>query len=189
MKTLKSFAQRVKEQAAKKVEEEVKAAANPELSKLQQELKTRELELNRYKKQLAEIEKVKAELEQYKNQTQKEKVTQAIKAELAATAKKLNVKESALEDVVGLLEGKFQYTQDGKVLPALPEGSEPVEPEQFISQWLENKPHFIQPPQAQPAGIKPVAQGVKPAAQPSQGNPLSANSINQLLGTGAMYKK
>ena len=189
MKNIKSFAQRVKEQAAKKVAEETKAASNPELSKLQQELRARELELSKTAKKLAEVEKLRAELEQFREQTTKERITSALRAELAKTAKKLNVTDSALDDVVGLLENKFQYTPEGKVLPVLPEGSEPVEAEQFVAQWLEGKSHFVAPPPAQPAGIKPAPQGPK-AAQPVQNAPvLSAASMNQKLGVGALYKK
>jgi hypothetical protein len=196
MKQLKSFSQRVKEQAAKKAAQETLATANPELAKLQEALNAKEKELNSFKNKVKELErskidleKTKTELEQFRDLTQKEKVAQAIHSELVNTAKKLNVKESALEDVVGLLSSKFQYTPEGKVLPTLPEGSDPVETEQFVSQWLENKAHFVQPPAAQPAGIKPAAQGVKPVPTQPTGDPLSAAALNQRMGAGALFKR
>lgn len=188
-KSLKSFAERVKEQAAKKAEQESKAASNPELAKLQEALRAKEIEVNRYKKQLLELEKSKAELEQFRELTTKEKRTAAIRDELSKTAKKLKVKDSALEDVLGLLEGKFQFTPEGSVVPTLPEGSEALDTETFVSQWLENKSHFIQPPSAQPAGVRPTPQGAKPTVTQAQGDVLSAASIKSLLGSSALYNK
>jgi hypothetical protein len=187
MKKIKSFAEKLKAQSNKQFE----TKSNPEVEKLNAAIRSKDYELSKYKKQLAEIEKVKAELEQYKESTTKERVSQAIKAELVKTAKKLNVKDSALDDVIDLLQNKFVYNQeDNKVLPSIPEGAEPVDTEQYISQWLENKNHFIQPPAAQPANVKPSPQGVKTPAQPNvSGNALSSATINAMLGIGSLYKK
>lgn len=142
---------------ARSVKEKSKetAAQSPEVQKLTQGLTQKETELKKYQKELEALKKEKQELLDFKNQMVKEKETGKIKSELVKTAKKLNIKESALDDVVDLTINKFTLKED-KVLAPGQSAEEFIEPEVFMTKWLEGKDHYIQPTAAAPAKLPPV---------------------------------
>jgi len=190
MKQFKSFAKSLKEKASNSVKVKVKEVAekNPEFDKLSSALKQKEAEARKLKQELDAISKERQELSLYKQATLKEKESFAIRDQIAKTAKKLNVRETAIGDVMDLLEKDFKL-QDGKIFIESGVEGEVVDSEQYIGQWLQTKEHFIQPVAAQSAKITPTPQGPLPAKKQEADSASLAGSLNSLLGLKQTTKR
>lgn len=137
---------------------------------LQKELREKKMELEKFRKEQAELLKKQEELLAFQSQVSKEKETAIIRAEVAKVAKKLNIKESALDDIFGLVSSKFKVQGDAVFSEEIKEedGKQvavPIDAETFMSSWIEGKDYYVQPPQAQPSGIPPVQSGPKPTVK------------------------
>jgi uncharacterized membrane protein YgaE (UPF0421/DUF939 family) len=186
MKQFKSFAQSLKQKASTKVKEEI--TKNPEVEKLSFTIKQKENEVKKMKMEFENLAKERQELLAFKEQSIKEKESYAIRSELSKAARKLNVRDTALDDVVGLLETKFKVT-DGKVYAQGPEEGSIIEPEQFLGEWLQTKEHFIQPTAAPSAKVTPAPQGPLPAKKPETTGGSLAENINNRLGLKSIPKR
>lgn len=142
------------------------------LKSLQKELREKKMELEKFRKEQAELLKKQEELLAFQSQVSKEKEVAIIRAEVAKAAKKLNVKESAFDDIFGLVGSKFKVQGDEVFSEEIKEedGKQvtvPVDAETFMSSWISGKDYYVQPPQAQPSGIPPVQGGMKPTVKPA----------------------
>lgn len=140
---------------------------------LQKQLREKKSEVDKIKKLNEELMKKQEELLMFQKNAIKEKETIAIRTEISKVAKKFNVKDSAIEDVIGLVGPKLKVQgdvvffenhreEDGKPI------TEAVEVESFFGNWIEGKDYFIQTQQARPSGITPVPSGPKPVVKKEQ---------------------
>lgn len=149
------------------------------------ELREKKRELEASKKATEELKKKQDELLAFQTQTMKEKEMAAIKGEITKVAKKLNIKETALEDIFGLVSSKFKVQGESVFSEQIKEedGKQeivPVDAETFMTSWIEGKDYYVQPPQAQPSGIPAVSSGPKPivktpVANNRHGTPVFSN--------------
>lgn len=122
---------------------------------MQNQLKSKEAELARLRK---EIEETKALV----SNKDKERDTILIKQHLEKIAKKLNVRDSVLEDVLDKVAAKF-VIKDSKAIPV---ENPDMDPEKFLSDWLQPKADaFIAPAVATSTGATPHATGPLPVKQ------------------------
>lgn len=164
----------VSEKAAKQPEQKqdgqaapVQTLDNQTVKTAQKQLREKQLEIEKLRKAHEEVLKKQEELLAFQAQAIREKENNVIRNELQKVAKKLNVRESAFEDVLGLVGSKFKVQDDAIFIESQKEEDgkpivEHVDPETFMGSWLQGKEHFVQPPQAQPSMVSPVASGPKP---------------------------
>lgn len=130
------------------------AKDSPELSNVSKTLQARE-------KELAALKKEKEDLEKARTQALKEKEELFVRGELTKTAKKLNVRENAIEPVLSLIGSKFS-AQEGKVVFAdKPES----DLESVMKEWLGDKDYFLAPQVAPSAGLTPNPSGPLPSKE------------------------
>lgn len=174
--------------------EEVKSAATPsvDVSKtFQKQLREKNLEFEKLKKEHLELAKKQEELLAFQAQALKEKENNIIRSEISKVAKKYNVKETALEDVIGLVGPKLKVQGEVAFHELIKEedGKQVIEPqdvEGFVSSWLSGKDHYIQSQQAKPSGISPVPAGPKPIIK---NEPQTNKHGKQLFSTEEFFKK
>lgn len=145
MKHYKNLASELKRRASQGAKD------SPEVSNLSKTLQAREKELAALKKEKEDLEKARAE-------ALKEKESLFVKGELTKTAKKLNVRDNAIEPVLSLIGGKFAL-QEGKVVFA--ENPE-ADLETAVKEWLGDKDYFLAPQVAPSAGLTPNPTGPLP---------------------------
>lgn len=169
MKTYSIFGKQIKQKIEQNVKGTVASKDSSELLALKKQIREKE---QLYKKLETDHEALKKEREalvSFQQEVVREKETSAITSELVKTAKKLNVRETAVDDVIGLVSKKFKLQQDGRVVLPIEKEQDGVkvieeqEPEAFLSSWLKDKEHFVQPPAAQPAKVPAVQNSMKPA--------------------------
>lgn len=120
-------------------------------------------EHNKLMKEFETLKQEREQLFQFRESVSKEKKDIKIKSELSKIAKELNVKDSAMEDVISLVKDKFAISEDEKIFVAGKETDNDAV--QFMSSFLEGKDHFIQPVAAQPAKVPPVVNQPKQNVQ------------------------
>lgn len=124
------------------------------------------LAVNRAKSLEAKAKKLEAEIAERDKQIEserKQKEQYFITNELKSLAKKLNVKESAVEDVLGLVSNKFAL-KDGSVF-AVDANDTETDAEKYLGSWLASKEHYLAPTVAQGTGANPFPTGPLPAKQ------------------------
>lgn len=136
-------------------------------------------EATKVKQELEDLKSVKAKIEQEKN-------SYIINSELVKTARKVNVRDTALDDVVSLLAGKLTL-DNGKVIPV----EKPATAlEDYIKEWVGTKEHYLAPTAAPSTGASPVPASQLPVQQPVELDPGSVESLtNFARHLGGFLKK
>lgn len=143
-----------------------------EATLIKNQLRERDSELARIRKQLAE-------LEQARDGAIKDREHYVINNELVKAARKLNVKETAVDDIVSLVAGKVAF-KDGKVIPV---EKPDTDLEGYLKDWLGAKEHFLAPTAAPGTGAPPVAASPLPPAQELDlGTPEGLSALARSFG-------
>lgn len=154
------------------------ASNSAEVSNLSNTLKARDKELAALKKEKEELEKARQEAQQAKDYL-------FVKTEVGKIAKKLNVRDNAVEPVLSLLSNKFSVKDNSVIVTEAPES----QLEDMMKEWLADKDYFLAPQTAPSANITPGATGPLPVPQRNidLGTPEGIKDF--LTAGGTLFKK
>lgn len=183
----------VQEQKTEKEEvKTVSSQSSVDVSKtFQKQLREKNSEFEKLKKEHSELMKKQEELLAFQAQALKEKENNIIRSEISKVAKKYNILDSALEDVIGLVSPKLKVQGEVAFHESIKEedGKQVVEPQDvdsFIGSWLSGKDYYVQVQQAKPSGISPIPSGPKPIVK---NEPQSNKHGKQIFSTEDFFKK
>lgn len=168
MKKISQFAKTLKTQQASLIEKKLPESENyktllAKANETSTAFSKMKVEHSKLTKEFEALKQEKEQLLQFRDSIVKEKKDSKIKSELIRIAKDLNVKESAVEDVINLVKDKFTLSEDEKVFVAGKETDNDAA--MFMTSFLQGKEYFIQPTAAESAKIPPVVNSQKPSQQ------------------------
>lgn len=154
------------------------ASNSAEVSNLSNSLKQKEKELLALKKEKEDLEKSRAEAQLAKDSL-------IVRTEVQKIAKKLNVRDNAIDPVLSLIGNRFSVKDNAVVVTENPES----QAEEVLKEWLADKDYFLAPQVAPSANLTPAPSGPLPVAQKNIDLATPEGIKNFLTGGGTLFKK
>lgn len=160
-----------KRQPAFKQKQQATTANSNQASQGQLDPATLEL-VRSYEARMQELTRKEQQASERATKVEQERKAERIRNELRATAKKLNVRDTVMEDLLALVGQNFQVLDDKVKSKDKPD----LDPEKYLTEWLEPRKEAYLTPQAAPGtGASPFPSAALPTPpKPDVSTPMGA---------------